>query len=211
MTKWLSAKHQFIEYDPDRKDVDFFGNLRRLFTLALFEAFRWQVPVGAHALACEVHLGLILLLHDLAQPEVSDLDLAFVKQHILWLDVIMDNSLCLILEVLDRGDQLLDNQLGLGLRNRLDLLTEDREITSFAVLQHSAEGVFVNLHGVIQLNDVWMIQLSTSLILPQSMLDVVVLSLFRPSRMQLMDLACHKGHSVHVECFVDLRESAFAK
>ena len=73
----LLAIETLVEDDPERPHVHLGGYLGRV--LAHHEALGREVPVGAGALAGEVHavLGVVVLgVHDLGEPEVRDLDVA---------------------------------------------------------------------------------------------------------------------------------------
>lgn len=78
--------------------------------LRVDEALRGLVPVSAHALARQLNFVLVFL-HDLAQTEVSDFNFAIVENDVLGLQIVMDDSLALVVEVLEPTQDLTDDQL----------------------------------------------------------------------------------------------------
>ena len=66
-----------------------------LWILGLVEAFRRLIPVGTHPLTCELYL-ILVLLDNLAETEVSDLDLPVVEDDVLWLQIVVNDLLFLI-------------------------------------------------------------------------------------------------------------------
>lgn len=69
------------------------------------------VPISADSLRCELDL-LRSLVHDLAEAEVGDLDLAVVEDDVLWFEVKVDYLLLALVQVLQATQNLGNNQLG---------------------------------------------------------------------------------------------------
>lgn len=96
MTKGLNPEEELVKDDSDTPNVNFLGDLRVLW---LVEAFWRLVPVGAHALARQLNL-ILILFDDLAEAEVGDFDLSIVKDDVLGLEVVVDYLLLLVCKVL---------------------------------------------------------------------------------------------------------------
>lgn len=92
-----------------------------LWILAEVETLGRLVPVRAHTLGGEFNLVLILA-NDLAEAKVGDLDLPIVEDDVLRLQVIVDDLLLLVVQVLEAGEDLRDDQLRLLLVDLLRLL-----------------------------------------------------------------------------------------
>ena len=174
------------------------------------EAFWREVPVGPDSLTRKRNFR-DLLISDLRKPEIGQLDLTVLEQDILRLDIIMDDGALESVEIVDKAQQLPRDEPGLALGGYGVLLHVDREIGPVAELHHRAEGVLVDLDGVVEHDDILMAQLLVNLVLTKRMLDVVGLVGLRPAAAQLVDLAGDPAHFDDVKGFVDLAESALAK
>ena len=79
------------------------------------------VPVGAYPLRCKLDLVLVLS-NDFAEPEVGDFDFPVVKDDVLWFEIVVDDYLLLVVQVLEAGQDLGDDQLRFFLLDLLILL-----------------------------------------------------------------------------------------
>ena len=95
MTERLHPVYELKEDDSHREDIDLGRDLRTLAIRAPHETLRGKIPVGPDPLTGQPDLGHVRVLHDLAEPEVSDLDQPLVEQDVLGFDIIVDDNLLL--------------------------------------------------------------------------------------------------------------------
>lgn len=91
------------------------------------------------------------------------------------------------------------------------LLEIEIQIWSRAKLKNGTKTVVVDLYCVELFDHPPVIEVFMYLILPNSMLDVVVLDLLRPAVVKVVNLARHLTAVLQVVRFVNLRVAAFTK
>lgn len=115
----------------------------------------------------------------------------------------MNDTLLLIVEVLDSREDLADDQFGFLFCNLLIFLQVVVEIRPRTQLQDGAERVVVDLNSVKMLHHPAVVELLMDFVLPQRVLDVVVLHLVTPAIVEVMDLASHLLAQLNVESAVN--------
>lgn len=154
---------------------------------------------------------LVVFIHDLAEAEVRNLDLAIVKENVLRLQIIVDDLLLRLIQVLQTAEYLRDDQLGLLLRDLLVLLEVKVEVGSGAELEHRAKAIVVDLDSVELLDNPAVVQVFVDLVLSQCMLDVALLDLLAPAVVKVVDLAGDLAAALQVVPTVDLRVASLAE
>ena len=124
-----------------------------------------MVPVSAHSLTCQLYLVLVLL-NDLAQAEVCDFYFTIVEDYILRLQIVVNNLLLLVIEVLEAGQNLRNNQLCLFLLYLLVLLQIVVQVRATTQFKNRAEAVVIDLNCVVVLDHPSIIQLFVDFVLP---------------------------------------------
>lgn len=116
----------------------------------------------------------------------------------------MDYFLLGVSQILQATQNLRNYQLCLLLLNLFCFFEIVVEVRSTAQLQDGAETIVINLNSVKMLHHSSIIQLFVNLILPQSMLDVVILHLVIPAIVKVMDLAGNFAAIFEVKSLVHL-------
>lgn len=208
VSEGFHAVEHFIEDHSDAPNVHFGADDRR--GQPLLEHLGGQVPVGAHPLGGQGQLTTVLL-HDLAQAEVSDLHFPLVEQDVLGLQVVVDDALPEVMQVLQATHYLLQNDLGLEFSQYLVLLEVVVQVRAFAEFQHSAHGVIVYYEAPVQEgDDVGVGQFQVGVHFPLYVFDILLTVGLVPVGRQLAYLDSHLLMVEEVEGLVDLPEAALA-
>ena len=85
------------------------------------------------------------------------------------------------------------------------------QIWSRAQFQNCTETVVVDLDGVVLLHYSSMVQVFVDLVLSDRMLYVVVLNLFAPRVVKMMDFACHFSAVFEIVSFINFGIPAFSE
>jgi len=202
----LRTEEELEEDHSNAPNVDFVRDLRAV----LVEALWRLVPVSAHALGGQLYL-LCAFVYDLAKAEVGDLDLSIMEDDILWLQVEVNDLLLALVEILEAAEDLGNYQLCFLFRNLLVLFQIEIQIRPRTQLKYGAKAVVVNFHGVVLVDDPPVVQVFVYLILPDGVLDVIVLDLLGPAVVEVVDLAGNFSAGLQVVCLVDFGVASLAK
>lgn len=101
MAKRFNAKHQFVKNDSNWPDI----NLARYLRILKIKTFGRLIPVCADPLACKLNF-ILALIDGLAESKVSYFNFSIVENDILRFKVIVDDSLLLVVKVLDSWQYL---------------------------------------------------------------------------------------------------------
>lgn len=115
-----------------------------------------KIPKSPWALRSELHLGVVVVGHELAEAEVQQLDCAFAEHDVAGLEVEVDDLFLEAEEVVEHREELPDDRLGLGLFDAAVLPHIDGQLDPVAVLQLEDDLVRA-LYQVVELDDVAML------------------------------------------------------
>jgi len=112
------------------------------------ETFWGLVPVCANALTCKLYF-ILSLVKSFAQAKVCNLNFPIMENYILGLQVVVDYSLFLIVQILYPREDLRDYKLGFLLLDLFVLLQIVVQIWPRAKFKDGAERIVVYFHRVI--------------------------------------------------------------
>lgn len=149
-----------------------------------------------------------VLFGGLAQPEVCDFDPPLVEEDVLGFEVVVDDLVRQLVEVADGTHHLPNDQLRLPLRDPLVLFEIEGQIGTLAELQDCAEGVGVDLDSVVQSHDIGVAEHLVNCVLPHRVLDVGLLGLTVPLRVELVHFHSHLLQLLHIVGLIHLAETS---
>ena len=134
-----------------------------------------------------------------------------MEEYVLGFEIVVDDFFWQLMQITNGTDDLSDNEFCLLLRYFLVLLQIKGQIRSFTKLQHSAEGVWIDLNCIIQTDYVWMAQHLMHVVLSLSMLYVVIPRLQVPLCTKLMNLHRHLPQLFRVISLIHLTEPTLSQ
>jgi hypothetical protein len=130
-----------------------------------------------------------------------------MEEDVLRLQVVVDHLIRQLMQVFDSTHYLSEYESCLFLGDALMLLEIVGKIRALAVLHDSAERGGIDIDRIIQLDNIGMAEQLMHIILPQCMLDVILLGTVVPIAVELMQLHCHLTQLLAVETLVHLTET----
>ena len=123
----------------------------------------------------------------------------------------MDDFLFAVIQILKPAQNLTDDQLCLLLVDLTILLQVKVQVGSRAQFQNGTKTVVVDFHGVILLHHSAMIQILVNLVFANGMLYVVVLDLFAPRVVEMMNFASYFPTVFEVVSLINFGIPAFSE
>jgi hypothetical protein len=115
----------------------------------------------------------------------------------------MNNFVLLFIQELEPGENLRDYQLSFFLRKCSVLFKIEVEIRATAALKHSAEAVMINFYCIKLLHYSSVPEFFVSVVLSNSMLNVIFFDLLTPVIIKVMYLASDFSTILNIKCFIN--------
>lgn len=199
------AIQHLVKNDTHWPDIYFGANF--WWFIALHKCFWWKVPVCSHALRGQLDSGGVIF-YKFAQTKICDFQFPLMKNQVLRLQVIVNDFGLVVVDVLEPCHNLLDQNLGFFFRDLFIFFQVQLKVRPLAVLEHSAEGIIIDLHRIVQLDDIGVLQLGVYFWFANCMLYIVLFDNFWPVRVKLVDFTGCKVKFVEVVSLVHLTESS---